>query len=316
MSRLSVKPLGDQYSFGSVVNGLTMSMLLDEDVREELKALFEDRGMILFRESEDTPELQLAVSQLFGPLKVFPVGSVLRVEGEDRLVDLRQEPEDAPTVEIEGKIETEWLPWHFDHCFLGELNRGGVLRPVKIARDGGETGFLDGIDAYQRMRPDLRAKLENVRVIYKAEYEFDLKFWKPKGFKMLHMSAYNRQVGRDLKNAPRAIHPAVFTHPNNGRKVLHLSAWWAEGIEGHEDAEGDALLTEAMHAMIDEGNPYIHKWRHGDMIAWDNWRLMHMVTGHPKEQPRQMHRSTIQGDYGLGGLEPGGAGARRFEPAM
>jgi taurine dioxygenase len=306
---LQIGPLSEDRTFGAHVEGLTRDMLAEPEVRARLKALFEDRGLILFRGCEDSSEVQLEVSRLFGPLKEFPVGAVARAEGNPMLVDLRQEPTDMPAVEIDGKVSSEFLPWHFDHCFLGELNRGGVLRPVKICAEGGETGFLDGIDAYQRLPERLRAAIEGLDVVYHAEYEYKLRFWKPKGFKVLHISSYNMGVQEALKDTPRAIHPAVFARPSDGRKVLHLSPWWAEGIVGNETPQGNALLAEVMFAAFDEGRPYFHKWRKGDLMAWDNWRMMHMVTGHPADQERQMHRSTIVGDYGLGRLETTAAAA-------
>ena len=39
------------------------------------------------------------------------------------------------------------------------------------------------------------------------------------------------------------------------------------------------------------------------MLIWDNWRMLHSVSGHDPQYPRQMHRTTIEGDYGLGYFE-------------
>jgi taurine dioxygenase len=39
------------------------------------------------------------------------------------------------------------------------------------------------------------------------------------------------------------------------------------------------------------------------MLIWDNWRILHSVSGSPPDAGRCMHRTTIAGDYGLGRFE-------------
>ncbi|RYD94795.1 MAG: hypothetical protein EOP61_20970 [Sphingomonadales bacterium] len=82
-----------------------------------------------------------------------------------------------------------------------------------------------------------------------------------------------------------------------------MAPWQADGIVGHEDAEGDALL-EAMFAEIAARvTPYIHAWSPGDLVIWDNWRFLHNASGHSPDHGRIVHRTTIEGDYGLGRWE-------------
>ena len=50
---------------------------------------------------------------------------------------------------------------------------------------------------------------------------------------------------------------------------------------------------------------YFHRWAPTDMLIWDNWRLLHSVSGHDPRHPRCMQRTTIEGDYGLGRFESG-----------
>jgi taurine dioxygenase len=101
----------------------------------------------------------------------------------------------------------------------------------------------------------------------------------------------------------RAIHPLVYEQAETGKKVLHVSPWFADGIEGMENAEGDALLTEVIDHVIRPELMYFHKWQAGDMVLWDNWRMLHSASGVPPEETRIMRRTTIVGDYGLGRRE-------------
>jgi len=100
----------------------------------------------------------------------------------------------------------------------------------------------------------------------------------------------------------RSIHPAVWTRPS-GEKVLHVSLLHTDGLEGREDAQGDALLEEICQAINASAQAYRHQWQPGTMLVWDNWRVLHSVTGTDPKYPRRLFRTTIQGDYGLGRFE-------------
>ena len=79
----------------------------------------------------------------------------------------------------------------------------------------------------------------------------------------------------------------------------------AKGIEGREDADGDALLAAVCDEIVEAAKDlsYFHSWQPTDMVIWDNWRVLHSVSGMAPEHTRCMHRTTIAGDYGLGRFE-------------
>jgi taurine dioxygenase len=137
-----------------------------------------------------------------------------------------------------------------------------------------------------------------------------MRFGVPEGFREIVQHPGLKGTLDHAKTAPRAIHPAVWTR-KSGEKVLHVSPWMAVGIEGRESPEGDALLEAVCREMIANIRPYHHKWRATDMLIWDNWRMLHSVTGHDPTETRCIHRTTIKGDYGLGRFENNDAG--RYE---
>ncbi len=108
----------------------------------------------------------------------------------------------------------------------------------------------------------------------------------------------------EYADRPRALHPAVWTRAS-GEKVLHVSPWMAKGIDGREDPEGEALLRAVADEIVEaaERLHYAHQWHPTDMVIWDNWRVLHSVSGMAPEHPRCMHRTTVAGDYGLGRFE-------------
>jgi taurine dioxygenase len=315
-----VRPIRKGMPFGVRIGGITRGLLAYGAVRQEIKDLFEEHGMILFEGVEPTSEMQLALSNVFGPLKEHPVQSVARVdrEGKPGVVEIAHNPETGGVVEFDGKKVAHWLPWHFDHCYNNELNRAGVLRPVKISKDGGFTGFCDGVALYKAFPKDLLARIEGKQIIYTLNTVMsEMRFGLPPGFREISEKPGGREMYEAARSQPRALHPAVWTLPS-GEKCLHISPWMAEGIEGMENAAGDALLEQVCQEInrLAETQSYHHKWRPTDMAIWDNCRMLHMVSGHPAEQERTVQRTTIKGDYGLGAFEETPEGEKVLEVAF
>lgn len=317
MPLADVRPLQEGLPFGVRIGGLTIEILEDKAIRDEIDALFVRHGMIVFEGVEQSDEMQLALSSCFGPLKEHPVKAVARVDN-DRLpgvIEIRSKRGQG-VVEVDGRQVSHWLPWHFDHCYNDELNRAGVLRSVERVEEGGITGFLDGIALYERFPRDLRDRIEGAEIAYRLATQYDqLKFGRPAQYRMIEPKPMSAAFWEQANAMPRAIHPAVWTRPVSGElggeKCLHVSAYMAQGIVGNETPEGDALLEEVCQEInrLAGSCSYHHKWREGDMAIWDNLRMLHCVSGNNPDEERLMYRTTISGDYGLGRWEKAAAEA-------
>jgi len=304
MSSIEVEPL-EGLPFGARIRGVSREALRDDSVRRRINAVFHDRGVIVFEGVERSGETQVEISKIFGPLKDHPIKEVSRVDNNlfPGVIEIRPVAGRTPIVEVGGQLRVNWQPWHFDHFYNNELNRGGVLRSVVTPPEGGETGFADGIQLYNALSPKLRAAIEDKYIVY--SYEMLLfsrqRFGLPKDFKLVRPpDEENAQVVLDTaRKMPRAVHPAVWTR-SSGEKVLHVSGYGAAGIEGHENPEGDALLEAVCQEIRAKVQPYVHEWKPTDMVVWDNWRMLHEGFGVNPKYDRCVHRTTIQGDYGLG----------------
>jgi taurine dioxygenase len=304
---MTVRPIRDDLSFGARVGGVIHDGLADSGVRAKLNELFEEYGLLIFEDVEPTPRMQVALSKVFGPLKDHPSKAVPRAGGEDMLgvIELRHEPNQDGAVRVGGQVLSSWLPWHFDHCYNDQLNRAGVLRAIEIPSEGGLTGFVDGIALYDKISPDVRNQIEGTTVIYAMDVIMEnLRFGRPDDFVEIEPPTSAVDVMAEYKGRPRALHPAVWTR-RSGQKVLHVSGWMAKGIEGRECPDGDALLAGVCDEIVEKAKDlsYFHHWQPTDMLIWDNWRLLHSVSGMSPEHARGMHRTTIAGDYGLGRFE-------------
>lgn len=313
MASIKVRNLRDDLSFGSIIEGVDHAALLDEAVRAELNAVFEDRGVIVFENVEQTPKMHVTLSKVFGPLKDHPTKSTARTAQDEAqgVIDMHYVPSGDPLsvdglVEIDGQRLARFSPWHFDHCYNDELNRAGVLRSPVVAPVGGRTGFMDGVALYRQFPKDLRDQIEKHNIIY----TLDTRLTKMRfgvNFKPLGDPPQTKELLKEVAIFPRAMHPAVWTR-RTGEPVLHVGPWMAVGVEHHEDAEGDTLLDRVCHEINRLGHgtsAYWHNWKTTDMVIWDNWRMLHAVEGCEAKYERRTMRSTIKGDYGLGYFEDG-----------
>ena len=307
MNTLTVTPVREDISFGARVGGVTPETVQDDVVRKEINEIFERYGLLIFEDMEPTPKMQVALSNVFGPLKDHPSQAVARAGGDDMLgvIEMRHDPGEEGSVSLDGVALSQWLPWHFDHCYNNELNRAGVLRAVEVPPEGGRTGFVDGIALYQAISPAVREQIEGATVIYAMDVILDnLRYGRPDGLVEVEPPTSATDVMAEYAGRPRALHPAVWTR-RTGEKVLHVSPWMAKGVEGRSDADGDALLMTVCDEIVEKANDlcYFHTWKPSDMVIWDNWRCLHSVSGTPPQYTRCMHRTTIAGDYGLGRFE-------------
>ena len=229
------------------------------------------------------------------------------------VIDMRCEPNSAGVVEIDGKQLSQWLPWHFDHCYNNELNRAGVLRALEIPPEGGMTGFADCIALYDAVSPEIRRQDRGTEHRLHARSRL-----------LQHALRQAEDVPRDRAASrppqdDRACEDSAAGDPScrldarDREKVLHVSPWMAVAIEGQENAEGDALLAAVCNEILDKVRPYFHRWKPTDMLIWDNWRVLHSVSGHDPKYPRRMQRTTIKGDYGLGYFENNRTGDKLLE---
>jgi taurine dioxygenase len=296
-----IAPLPGQTAFGAVVTGLRPAEIDDPAVGASLRDLWAEAGVIVFRGLEQSRDMHVRLSRLFGPLLNHEV--IRTVPGQDpEVMDIVYSGEQEIYV-VDGEERGAWLPWHSDLMYAVEINRGGILRPVSLpANGGGDTGFIDRVTAWNGLPEALRARIGGLSVIYASHFNVAISpFAGVPGLSLARES--KRLTMFSATPRPRVVHPMVYVQPETGRKVLNISPWFADGIEGMENDEGDALLREVIAHCTRPEHSYFHRWTADDMVLWDNWRVSHCCTGIAVDDRRLLQRTTIAGDYALGRLE-------------
>ena len=310
----AVEALRTGLPFGARVNGLRREQLASDDVKQALRDLWIDKGVILFRGGDSSRTMQIELSRVFGEPQAFPFKES-RSEAQSELVNIKYSPEDGTAYEVNGEVIGGWIPWHTDMIYFSRLNRGGILRPSILPSKGrGETGYADQICAYERLPEDLKARIENLHVVYTADLNYaHARFAGDVRIKFVQGARSWTKIMERIYQYPRVIHPMVYTQLETGRKVLNVSPGFADGIYEMGGPAGDALLSEVTRYCIDPEQTYFHRWQADDMVLWDNWRTLHCAAGIAPDDIRLMERTSIHGDYALGRDLDGAEGLPRFD---
>lgn len=292
------KPLSPH--IGLEILGVDLEQDLDDHVRQQIVDAWTQSGVLLFRGGGTSVDAHMRLSECFGELQPS-ANKELNLDGNPYLMELAYDPKsprawNATRYEVGGETRCGWLGWHWDQAFMPTIIRGAVLRMIDVPEVAGETGFLDAIGAYDRLPEQLRRRIENLEVVYDYTPSMEEnRFGFPKDLRVAH-----RQDGLKHEEFSASVHPLVITQLETGRKVLKLSPMHSKYVLGLDRAESDALLEELASYLVDERYAYFHDWGEGDLIVWDNWRVIHCANGVPPECTRRVQRTTIIGDYGNG----------------
>jgi alpha-ketoglutarate-dependent 2,4-dichlorophenoxyacetate dioxygenase len=275
---MEIVPLGP--GFAAELRGVTLAeVAADEAAYAAVRAAFEEHSVLVLRDQDVTDEAQLTFSRRFGPLEVTKVGSL---GVGTNLVILSTIDEHGRVVPADHRLALRNKAnqlWHTDSTFKRVPALASVLSARIIPVRGGETEYVSTRLAWERLDPALRQRLENSFA------------W--------HDYAHSRgKIAPDLASAEeRAALPPqcwrlAWKNPANGRTALYIASH-AYAIEGMEPAAAQQLLGELMDAATAPGASYVHSWRSGDVVMWDNRATMHRGRPWPAHEPRLMVRTTI-----------------------
>jgi taurine dioxygenase len=279
---------------GLELAGINLDEPLSESTKQELRDAWIESGLVLLRGALHSPEAHMRLSAVFGEMEPSATSFLNSVENPF-LMELRQTPGNPRSRRyvINGETRVGYIGWHWDQSFMPTIVRGAVLRMVEPASAGGLTGFIDAIAAYDRLSEETKARIEGLEVVYHFNPAMEENLGFPRDVVSLNGTSGER-------NFPPVVHPLVITQPETGRKVLKLSPTHYKSVIGLDQAEGDALIAELADVLTEDKYAYYHQWGEDDVIIWDNWRVIHCVTGVPEGVSRLGIRTTISGDYNVG----------------
>ncbi|WP_193370931.1 TauD/TfdA dioxygenase family protein [Pelagibius marinus] len=275
---------------GAEVYGLGLDQVPNEKSIAVLEQALEKYGVLIFRKQEVTPRQLVEFSRPFAPLALAP-------REEDRHKDHPEifvigNPEGkqvvfAPDV-TNSEIDDMELEWHTDHSQYSIPARATILLGEEVPAKGGDTAFACTYTAYDALSAAEKRQYENVTLLHSVRGLNDY-------LRRLNKLETLNSHELDLEKEPPQKWPLVRRHPLSGRRALYFGSHMSIGVDGLPEAEGRALIKKVTaHATRPEFQ-YRHRWQKGDVLFWDNRRLIHAATPYDTTIHRRViYRTTLE----------------------
>jgi alpha-ketoglutarate-dependent taurine dioxygenase len=274
----------DGASFGAVVRGVRLADLTDA-AWEELHAAWLDRGLLIFPGQYLTREEQVAFARRFGPIEKLGSGDIVPISNMTASGKVRAySPDEWDDV---MKVIIGNMSWHADSTYMPVMARGAVFSAEVTPEEGGETAFADMCAAYEALDARTQDRVEGLSARHSLRYSQSRL-----GHVHAEGSAYSG-YGMTEEGAP--LRPLVKRHPETGRKSL-LIGRHAHAIPGMDPGESEHFLEALLDQACQPPRVVTHRWTPGDVVVWDNRRLLHRALPWDLSLPRVMWHVRLRGD--------------------
>ncbi|MDG1704700.1 MAG: TauD/TfdA family dioxygenase [Pseudomonadales bacterium] len=236
---------------GAEVTGVDLADLSPEAV-SSIKAAFLKHHVLMFRDQTLSRDQHKAFGRLFGDLHIHPSKRNGMNQQDPELFIINTKPD--------AKL-TNGEAWHSDVSCEEIPPKASILYVTKCPENGGgDTMFANMHEAFDELSPALQSLLLSKTAYHDGEID---------------LRNYGVRL-RDGQTYPKASHPLVPRHPENGRPYLFANGSFTSHIEGIPRWESDMLLQGLYQRTAT--NPRIQcrvKWQPNTLVMWDNRSVQH-----------------------------------------
>ena len=274
-----VRPLTP--NLGAEIIGIDLARGVDDELFRSIHHAFLQYQVLLFGPQDLPPGRQVELARHFGEVQIH-VMNQYHADGHPELYRLSNLDENGNP---NGKHPDKGtLAWHTDGSWRRVTGQATIIYGEVVAGEGGETHFCDMYGAYERLTPEWKKRIANLRAVHNLD------------FSRTRRHGEDPMTDAQRREVPPVDHPVVRTHPETRRKCLFLGDH-AEYIAGMDYDEGRALIEELNALAVHPDLTYEHRWTPGELIVWDNRCLMHRATEYdPAVQRRVVRRCTVLGE--------------------
>ena len=269
-------------TFAAEITGVDVSAVSDAEF-ERINQAFLDNQVIVIRGQKLSPDAQKAFSRRFGALEGH-ISSQYKLKDHPEMLVLSNRKTDG---KWEGATNAG-DEWHSDTQYTERPAKCTMLHSLEVPDEGGETGFINTYAAYEALDEATRQRIANLRGINSWNRLKNPRVTVPQ----------QHGDGKSVYDIghPDSHHPVVRTHPETGRKALYVSPRHTLAIEGMDSDESEDLLQKLFAVQQRPEFTYIHKWRLGDVVVWDNRCTLHKGMGGIRPPGiRHLHRTIMVG---------------------
>lgn len=278
---------------GTEISGRQVSSFTEAE-KNELALLAGQRGLLVFRDqdfAEIGPKAQLEFVNYFGRVHIHPTSPHIKDHPEFHLVSRGYQNHNSGASAIDGwevaqtsnQAEDEAVDigntisstsWHSDVSY--ELQPPGTtfLWILENPESGGDTVFASQVEAYNRLSPEFRKRLEGLKVVHS-------------GIEQAQEAL--QRGGHVRRESVTHVHPLVRTHPVTKQKALYVQPQFSRSIVGYKKEESDLLLN-FLYQHIKQGVDFQArvKWTPGTLVVWDNRVTAHSALVDFKKSDRRL----------------------------
>jgi alpha-ketoglutarate-dependent taurine dioxygenase len=247
-------------ALGAEVRGLDPTGRLDDAGQKQLRALFDEHAVLLFRGIDLDRPYQQYLAEL--------------VRGEDDLSDERIAADAAAQGRfyISNKIENAAAPfgmllYHSDGMWSTSPFEVLSLYGEEVDPPVPPTMFASTTHAWDTLPEQLRARVEDRSAVQVPG---------PESFTHRRKSTDVGTLVQPVRDKAYSVTtPIAYRHPRTGRTMLFVSQQMTSHIVGLSSEESEQLLEALFSHMYAPENTWQHEWLQGDLLLWDNLACQH-----------------------------------------
>ena len=262
--------------FAAEILGVDLSAAMSDGDFDAIKKVWLENKVTVFRDQELSDNELTRFTERFGPLFVH-VRSQFNDKTRPGIMLISNIKENGRDL---GELGNGDLAWHSDQSYSAEPVFATLMYAIEIPTEGGGTWFCDTARAYENLPEATKARIDGLKQNFSIEVTVETQ----------HVALTEEQ--RQLK--PPVTHPLVRTHPELGRKSLYLSPAHSIGLADLPADEGAALLAELEDWAGRPEFTYLHEWRVGDVVMWDNTSTMHRRDAFSADERRLLKRTGFE----------------------
>lgn len=252
---------------GAEIGGIDLCAPLDSDVIAQIRRALVEHQVVFFRDQPLSVEQHKTFASHFGEMFRHPAS--VPVEGHPELIRIHA---DANSTKVAGE------QWHTDTSCEAAPPMGSILHLHTMPATGGDTLFASMYAAYEGLSASLQDLLEPLTAHHSGGAAY-------RGY-------YGNQGQRDY---PESDHPIVCVHPESGRKLLYVNAFYTTHINELTPAESDALLAFLFRHITTPEYQCRFRWRKHSVAFWDNRCTQHRAIWDYYPAERSGYRIQIVG---------------------
>ena len=269
-------------NIGAEVSGIRLrDAVASDDLFGEIRALLLKHRVLFFRGQDITRAEHVALARCFGPLEDHPV--------------VGSDPDHPGLVRIyrSDNPHSYENTYHCDGLWRPNPAMGAVLRCIECPEVGGDTIWVNMVEAYLRLPEEVKKKIDGLHASSSIEHSFGAAMQEEK----------RRELGRQN---PPVEHPVVRTHPETGEKILYVGSFTTHFLDYHtpdnvrwgiDKTPGAGLLLQYLQSQATIPEYQVRfKWKPDSVALWDNRSTQHYAVMDYWPAPRKMERAGIVGD--------------------